>query len=165
MDRTRGVRVNYRELACIDEKLPRLPRKSNQSPHDSGDTGGDGALYPINLVERAGTRVLIHYVGYVSDFDEWREEKDLVNMPSPCLTTECYDLHQDLALKIKSSLTSKRKSNPIVRVDIPFDKKMFCQGLQCKGTESRTVRGVTYYKISNYKDLDELLGHNWHIFN
>ena len=43
-----------------------------------------------------------------------------------------------------------------------FDKNMFCQGLQCRGIESRTVRGITYYKISTYKDLDELLGHNWH---
>ena len=140
MDRTvtRGVRVNYRELACIDERLPRLPHKSPRSPHGSRGTDVDDALYPINIVEIDGSRVLIHYVGYDSHFDEWREEKDLVNTPSPCLTTECYDLHQDLALKIKSSLTSKRKSNPMVRVDMPFDKKMFCQGLQCKRTESKT---------------------------
>ena len=65
-------------------------------------------------------------------------------------------------MKIKSSLTSKRKLNPKVRVDMPFDEKMFCQRLQCKRTESRTVREVTYYTISTYKDLDELLGHNWH---
>ena len=43
-----------------------------------------------------------------------------------------------------------------------FDKKTLYQGFQCKRTESRTVKGVTYYKISTYKDLDELLGHNWH---
>ena len=160
--RTRGVRVNYRELACVDEKLPRLPRKSSQSAQGSSDNDDGGALYPISVVDRDDTRVLVHYVGYDSHFDEWREERDLVNMPSPCLTTECYDLHHDLALKIKTSLTSKRKSNPVVRIDMPFDKKMFCQGLQCKGTESRTVRGITYYKIRAYKDLDELLGHSWH---
>ena len=160
--RTRGVRVNYRELACADETLPRLPRKTLRSTQASRDTNG-GTYYPVNLVERNGTRVLIHYVGYDSLFDEWREEKDLVNMPSPCLANdECYDLHQDLALKIKSSLTSKRKSNPVVRVDMQFDKQTFCQGLQCKGTETRTVKGNTYYKINTYKDLDELLGHNWH---
>ena len=106
--------------------------------------------------------MLLHYVGYDSKFDEWEDEKDLVDMPSPCLTTECYDLHQDLALKIKSSLTSKRKSNPVVRVEMPFDKNMFCHGLQCKGTVKKTVKGVDYYKICSYKDLDELLGHNWH---
>ena len=80
-------------------------------------------------------------------------------MPFPCLTTEWYDLHQDLTLKIKSSLTSKRKSNPVVIVDMPFDMKIFCQGLQCKGTVSKMVKGVTYYKIKSYK---ELVGHNWH---
>ena len=45
---------------------------------------------------------------------------------------------------------------------MPFDVKIFCQGLQCKGTVSKTVKGVTYYKIISYKELDELLGHNWH---
>ena len=49
-----------------------------------------------------------------------------------------------------------------MRIDMPFDKKVFCQGLQHKGTESRIVRGITYYKICTYKDLDELLGHSWH---
>ena len=49
-----------------------------------------------------------------------------------------------------------------MRIDMPFDKKVFCQGLQRKGTESRIVRGITYYKICTYKDLDELLGHSWH---
>lgn len=147
--RTRGIRVNYRELACVDEKLPRLPRKiaSRDSTNSTSDSdANNGPLYPISQVKRDGTRVLV----------------DLINMPFPCLTTECYGLHQDLALKIKSSLTSKRKSNPIVRVDMPFDLKIFCQGLQCKGTVSKTVKGITYYKIRSYKELDELLGHNWH---
>ena len=159
MDRNRGAQVciNYRELACVDEKHPRLPRKPPQSPHGSRYTDDDGVLYPIKLMERDGTRVLIHYVGYDSHFNEWREEKDLINMSSPRLTTECYDLHHDLALKIKSSLTSKRKSNAIVRVDMPFDKKIFCQGLQCKVTESRTVRGVTYYRIDTKVEGSVLL--------
>ena len=82
-------------------------------------------------------------MGYDLHFDEWREELDLINVPFPCLTTECYDLHQDLALKINSSLTSKRKSDPVVRVDMPFDMKIFCQGLQCEGTVNKIV-GVTY---------------------
>ena len=161
--RTRGIRVNYRELACVDEKLPRLPRKiASRDSTNSDSDANDGPLYPISQVKRDGTRVLVHYVGYDSHFDEWREESDLINMLFPCLTTECYDLHQDLVLKIKSSLTSKRKSNPVVRVDMPFDMKIFCQGLKCKGTVSKTVKGVTYYKIRSYKELDELLGHNWH---
>ena len=71
MERTRGVRINYRELACIDEKLPHLSSKSHGRGRDTDD---DGALYPINVVERDGTHVLIHYVGYDSHFDEWREE-------------------------------------------------------------------------------------------
>ena len=161
--RIRGIHVNYRELACVDEKLPRLPRKiASRDSTNSDSDANDGPLYPISQVKRDGTRVLVQYVGYDSHFDEWREESDLINMPFPCLTTECYDLHQYLALKIKSSLTSKRKSNPVVRVDVPFDVKIIYQGLQCKGTVSKTVKGVTYYKISSYKELLELLSHNWH---
>ena len=127
--RTRGVRVNYRELVCVDEKLPRLPRKIASSDSDASD----GPLYPISQVKRDGTRVLVHYVGYDSHFDQWREELDLINIPFPCLTTECYDLHQDLALKIKASLTSKRKSNPVARVDMPFDMKYFAKDYSAKG--------------------------------
>ena len=88
---------------CVDEKLPCLPRKSSQLAQGSSDNDDGGALYPISHVDRDDIRVLLHYVGYDSHFDERREERDLVNMPSPCLTTECYDLHQDLALKIKTS--------------------------------------------------------------
>lgn len=107
--KTRGVRVNYRKLAGVDEKLPRKSPQLSQGR----DTYDGGALYPISLVNRGGTHVLIHYVGYESHFDEWREERDFVKMPFPCLATECYDLHQDLTLKIKASLTSNRKSNPV----------------------------------------------------
>ena len=157
--RTRRVRIDYRELAGVNEILPRLPRKTKSQSMNRG-SDGDDAFY---LVDRNGTRVLVHYVGYDSNFDEWQEEDDVVDMPSPCsITNESYDLHQDLAMKIKSTLTGKRKLNPIVRVDMTIDKQTFCQGLQCKGTVSRTVKGVVYYKISSYKELDELLGHNWH---
>ena len=161
--RTRGVRIDYRELAGVNEVLPRLPRKTTSKPSKNRGSDGDDAFYPVSIVDRNGTSVLVHYVGYDSNFDEWQEEDDVVDMPSPCsITNESYDLHQDLAMKIKSTLTGKRKSNPIVRVDMTFDKQTFCKGLQCKGTVSRTVKGIVYYKISSYKELDELLGHNWH---
>ena len=65
--RTRGIHVNYRELACVDEKLPRLPRKiiSRDSTNSDSDAN-HGPLYPISHVKRDGTRVLVHYVGYDS---------------------------------------------------------------------------------------------------
>ena len=44
----------------------------------------------------------------MTHFDEWREEKDLANMPSPCLTNECYDLHQDLGLVDKVLIKQKK---------------------------------------------------------
>ena len=77
-----------------------------------------------------------------------------MELPSPCLASETYDLHQDLALNIKCALSSKRKSNPTVKLVMPFDKVN--QGLQVNGTLRRYVKGVSYYKIGAYKDLDEL---------
>ena len=66
MNWIRGVHVNYRELACIDEKLPRLPRKSpDHRTVAEIYTDDDDVLYPINLVESDGSRVLIHYVGLI----------------------------------------------------------------------------------------------------
>ena len=37
-------------------------------------------LYPISIVERNGSRVKIHYVGYSDTNDEWREAGDVVTL-------------------------------------------------------------------------------------
>ena len=71
--RTRGVRVNCTELACVDEKLPRLPRKSSQSAQGSSDNDGS-ALYPISVVDSDDSRVLVLYVGYDSLMNGGRKE-------------------------------------------------------------------------------------------
>ena len=83
--------------------------------------------------------------------DKWQPEQDLVNIPSPCLTSEGYDLHQDLALRIKPALTGKRKCNPVVRIDMPFGSDVFCQGLQLKRILSRVVKGL--YKLLQDKQI------------
>lgn len=37
-------------------------------------------LYPIEVEEREGERVKIHYIGYGDDEDEWREASELVQL-------------------------------------------------------------------------------------
>ena len=60
--------------------------------------------YPIKLIKN--DRVRIHYIGYGQEFDEWRKPAGLVELPTPCTYNETYDLQQELAWEIKSTLTS-----------------------------------------------------------
>ena len=151
---------NYREMNDLD--LPRSKRTSSKSK-----------LYPISVVERDGSRVKIHYVGYSDSYDEWREVSDIVS-PSPepsspsgsSQTTQPiqqpYSLYKELSIKIKQLLTSGRKQSPSVRISMGFDYLLFMGGLQVAGVTKRSVQGNTRYRIQAYSDLDFLLGKNWH---
>ncbi len=113
-------------------------------------------LYPVIVVpstDSTNNRVRIHYLGFSSRFDEWRNTNDLVHLESSCIL-EDHDFNEDLALKIKASLSTQRKSNPAV---CTFDK-----GLKMKGKFKRQIRVVEHYTIDVYSDLDSLLGSNWH---
>ena len=45
---------------------------------------------------------------------------------------------------------------------MPFDLLLFNGGLKAAGTPGKVVGGTQQYKIQNYKDLNHLLGDNWH---
>jgi len=49
-----------------------------------------------------------------------------------------------------------------IRIDMPFDKLLFDGGLRSLGTLVRTYRGTERYRINHYRDLNPLLGVNWH---
>jgi len=68
----------------------------------------------ISVVERDGSRVKIHYEGYNSSYNEWREDAKIVSLsPSPEQSTNSsqvsthqpYSLYKELGFKIKQSLT------------------------------------------------------------
>ena len=44
-------------------------------------------LYPVEVTERALNRVKIHYIGYGSDDDEWRDADDIVDLTQPRFLT------------------------------------------------------------------------------
>ena len=46
---------------------------------------------------------------------------------------------------------------------MPFDRISFDGGLQQRGIKKCCVRGVQRYTISCYKDLNDLLGADWHV--
>ena len=152
---TRGNRVNYKELTKV--VLPRAVREKQETK-----------LYSVNIVEQNPTthKVKIHYIGYDSCEDEWRDEGDIVDLseaqPSHLLSSN-YSLYQELALLIKTSLRSPRKENPEVKISMSFDKLQFDGGIRKLGTLKREERGVNKYAIRHYSDLDSLLGSKWFI--
>jgi len=135
-------------------------------------------LYPIEVVERQGSRVKIHYVGYNDDNDEWREFSEIVPLSTPVNNSsdtnvntstipvppiiQPYNLYSELGIKIKQSLTCGRKDSPLVKITMGFDYFLFTGGLQPAGIATKTVRGVVHYRIQKYSDLDLLLGTQWH---
>lgn len=111
----------------------------------------------------------VHYIGFSQEFDEWREPSDIVPLEldessdpdSPVLLP--FSLYFELGNTIKKALNSGRKESPHIRIEMAFDKLQFTGGLKAYSTSSRTYRGIERYKITSYKNLDPLLGKNWHV--
>jgi hypothetical protein len=55
--------IKHDYKAMSDTVLPRSSRKKSQ------DT-----LYPLEVLEREAGKVKVHYIGYGSSDDEWRDE-------------------------------------------------------------------------------------------
>lgn len=119
-------------------------------------------MYPISVVERNGSKVKIHYEGYGEEYDEWRDEDDIV-LPTPSEVYKPFELHKELAYQIKLALDSRGRRDPEVRIEIPFDKLLFEGGLKQAGYFLKSSRGYDIYSIKTYTDLTPLLGSNWHI--
>ena len=150
---TRKRKVDYRKLNEI-EGIPRKARRKRSE------------LYPVEVVEHdtANAKVKIHYIGYSSNQDEWRNAADIVDCTPPKpLISLVFSLYQELALKIKRSLQGSRKASPEVRIEMDFDDVMFDGGLKQAGKLKKVQRGVNVYSISAYGDLDCLLGSKWFI--
>ena len=78
----RAKRVDYRQL--VDIKLPRTPRNVFSKPCDE--------LYPVRIVKRTESQAKVHYVGYSSAYDEWKDISDLEWLNPGCET----DAEQDM---------------------------------------------------------------------
>ena len=106
--------MNYRELADVD--IPRGKKVECERPSNH--------LYPVSVLEREENHVKIHYVGYTSTYDEWREVSELKYLQDTehqeCSDTsplqafyEPHSLYRDLSMKIKQALICGRKSSPV----------------------------------------------------
>ena len=75
--------------------------------------------------------------------------------PSP------FSLYMELGDRFKPGLNSGRNVSP-VRVDMTFDEVQFDGGVKQCGVLVHTLRGTERYRINQYRDLNSLLGRNWH---
>lgn len=148
-------RVNYKKLSNLT--LPRAKKVKC-----------DDRLYPVEVVDKEDHRVKIHYLGYDSSYDEWREYGDVVPLTSPDIAEgsqpllQPFSLYAELGIKIKQALTCGRKESPSIRIDMPFDVLLFNGGLKIAGVPSQKIRGTQRYKINHFRDLNPFFGQHWH---
>ena len=156
---TRKRKINFKQL--VDVKLPKAKRiKATRS---------ESQLYDIEVIEDdpSTQRMKIHYIGYSSRYNEWRPASDIVDKRTLVMNEDSTSLrlHAELALRIKSNLSSSRKNSPEVRIEIPSDKDLYnsTSGLKSKGREVKIIRGIMHYSFASYSDLVPILGKNWYI--
>jgi len=87
-------------------------------------------LYPVEVTSSSSEdRVKIHYVGYSTQYDEWRPRSDIIHLRETSIPQgdEEFSFHKELAVRIKSSLLSQRQSS------LTFDKDLYFKGLgECR---------------------------------
>ena len=148
---------NYRELS--DVQLPK--ERKQQANVQRKDLGNDRMIYRLNVLEEDESRglVKISYIGYGSEWDEWRRHEDLIELNEEDVDDEddamdsCamqqslqmspLNLYEQLATNIKLQLLSYRKRNPYCHISLNFDFIYF-EGLIQRGSViSRTKREKT----------------------
>ena len=107
-------RINYCEAS--DVRLPRAERVQARSDK----------LFPVEVVEKEDKRVKVHYVGFSTTYDKWREESELESVYTSETSQEAassedmvcdgcsfepFSLHNYLKVKIKQSLSCTRKAH------------------------------------------------------
>ena len=129
--------------------LPRVKKTSSRNK-----------LYPIKTVERDGSRVKIHYVGYNSSNYEWCEQSDIITVSGQSHSTtrsstvtqvQPYSLYQELGIRIKQALTCRKKQSSSIKITMGFDYLLFKGGLQADGIPKSLQVGVTQYKIQLFQ--------------
>ena len=153
---------NYKELATV--ALPRAQRTKAADPD---------ALYRVEVLERDDERVKVHWIGYSNDKDEWIPADELTTLDKSC--QECgsdgalhlehyspFNFHEELAYRIKASLTAGTREDVDVKIELPFDPLIYFGGLQRQGRFVRRWGGNDIYEIERYSQLSPLLGKQWY---
>ena len=158
--RSRRSTARIREAVAQSSSPQRPSRSANHHHH------GRNYLYDIEIIEEERDRVKIHYVGYGSSSDEWIRKTDIrykpVANPRPEPPDAVALALSTLASSIKQKLVPSRNVDPAVRIQLPMNEEAI-QLLHQRGRSLGNHRGHAVYGISEYSDLDELLGKQWHM--
>lgn len=107
-------------------------------------------------------------MGYSSKYDEWIRRSQIRYVPlRSSIRQEPHSLLEHdfsmLACNIKQKLVPSRKTEePLVKLQLPFTKSAF-RLLKEVGKSLGISRGHQVYTISEYSDLDDLLGNQWYV--
>ena len=143
-------------VTTVEVSPPSLPRRRATSSLKN--------LYDIEIVDEdeENEKVRIHYVGYSSEYDEWRKRSEIVVRPPhvtrvPSRVDSVNFSFSNLLCAIKKRLTPSRE-DPAIRIQLPFEEAD-CETLTQKGTK---CEHSNQYKIDSYSELDSVLGEDWH---
>ena len=124
--------------------------------------------------DKIENKVKIHFIGYSSDFDEWRGGDDLVDrdksslgrlvprfIPSEdSLSDRASALFNRLGREIKFSLFSTKRESPEVRIEMQIDMDIYKTHLQNIGFVKKS-RGREVHCVDDNSHLCDLLGSKW----
>ena len=129
-------------------------------------TSSTRRLYNIEIVEEEQYKVKIHYTGFSTKYDEWIRRSQIKYLPKTVARREpdLPEYHFSvLACSIKQKLVPSRKlEDPLVKISIHFTNGAF-KLLKQAGKSHGVSRGHQVYTVSQYSDLDDLLGQQWHL--
>ena len=164
-------RVNYGDVA--DVRLPRSFRGSRKNTCEREES----KLYRLRVLEEDGDSVKVSYIGYGSQYDEWRPRTEVVLLDGnedSSDESECdislapvkpFCLYKELACRIKSLLLSYRKGDPVCCITMSFDSIYF-DGLIRRGSSlpstSRQPKQKKY-TLPSLTKFDDILGGRWYI--
>lgn len=134
-------------------------------------------MFILQIVDRDKTsnKVKIHFVGYDSSFDEWRDVGDSLNGERSkmlCRSTirfePCMDSLPDrtsafiynLAKSIKAALYSSKKESPEVRIEERVDADIYEGSFKNIGVVKKQM-GKNVHTVVNNADLCHVLGNKW----
>ena len=149
--KTRARRPAQKEGAASELLLEHCCRKERKHHPNK--------LYDVEVVEDDPDqeRVKIHYIGYGTEYEEWKSKSEIVICPPSRDSSTSPDVSpfSTLACCIKRKLLPNRE-DPAIRIQTPFDKENW------KLLEEKAANTGRDLHLGAYSDLDELLGENWH---
>ena len=164
-------------LSCIDtvktrERIESFKKRAEEGSGNSvvfrprPNSLSKSTLYPIQIIEESEQQVKVHYTGFSDCYDEWIRRSQIGYKPVslPVCRVESLELQNlsMLACSIKQKLVPGKTEDPKVRIQLPFDRSSM-ELLKQQAVPLTSHRGHQGYGIKAYKDLNELLGEQWHL--